>query len=164
MYQQNKFSESKVKFRQASDHCKRVLKAAKIAYATETKESIISQKLGSQDFWQIANSALNKGISAIPPLFNNPEVLSSASEKAKLFVKSFSKKSDLDDSSIYLPVFHSRTNLKLHSISITPKMVKKITTNLDSPEAYGPNCIPVVVLKNWSLNFHTYQLNSSRCV
>ena len=35
MYQQNKFSESKVKFRQASNCCKRVLEAAILAYANE---------------------------------------------------------------------------------------------------------------------------------
>ena len=46
-----------------------VLEAAKLAYATETKESITSQELGSRDFWQIANSNLNKGKSAIPPLY-----------------------------------------------------------------------------------------------
>ena len=40
LYQQNKSSESKVKFRQASNCCKRVLEAAKLAYATKTKESI----------------------------------------------------------------------------------------------------------------------------
>ena len=50
LYQQNKSSESKVKFRQASNCCKRVLEAAKLAYATNTKESITSKKLGSQDF------------------------------------------------------------------------------------------------------------------
>ena len=85
LYQQNKSFESKVKFRQASNHCKRVLEAAKLAYATKTKESIKSQKLGSGDFWQIANSVLNKGKSAIPPLVNGPEVLSFASDKAKLW-------------------------------------------------------------------------------
>ena len=147
LYQQNKSSESKVKFRQASNHCKRVLEAAKLAYATQTKESITSQKLGSRDFWPIANSVLNKGKSALPPLFNGPEVLSSASDKAKLFAKNFSKNSNLDDSGISLPVFPSRTNLKLH-ISITPKMVKKVITNLDLSKASGPDCIPVVVLKN----------------
>ena len=41
LYQQNKSSESKVKFRQVSNRCKRVLEAAKLAYATKTKESII---------------------------------------------------------------------------------------------------------------------------
>ena len=148
LYQQNKSSESKVKFRQASNHCKRVLEAAKLAYATKTKESITSQKLGSQDSCQIANSILNKVKSAIPPLFNRPEVLSSASDKAKLFAKNFSKNSNFDDSGISLPVFPSRTNLKLHNISITPKMVKKIITNLDSSKVCGPDCIPVVVLKN----------------
>ena len=56
LYQQNKSSESKVKFRQTSNRCKRVLKAAKLAYATKTKESITSQKLGSRDFWRIVFS------------------------------------------------------------------------------------------------------------
>ena len=148
LYQQNKSSESKVKFRQASNHCKKALEAAKLAYATKTKESIISQKLGSRDFWRIANSVLNKGKSAIRPLFNRLEVLSSTSDKAKLFAKNFSKNSNLDDSGISLPVFPSRTNLKLHNISITLKMVKKVITNLDSSKASGPDCIPVVVVKN----------------
>ena len=58
--QQNKSSESKVKFRQASNRCKRVLEAAKLAYATKTKETITSQKLGSRDLWRIANSVLKK--------------------------------------------------------------------------------------------------------
>ena len=35
----------------------------------------------------ISNSVVNKGISAISPLFEVPEVLSSASDKAKLFAK-----------------------------------------------------------------------------
>ena len=131
MYQHSKSSESKVKFRQAGDRCKRALEAAKLAYANKTKEPITSQKLGSQDFWQIANSVLNKGESAIPPLFNGPDVLSSASDKAKLFAESFSRNSNLDDSGISLPVFPSRANPKLHNISVTPKMVKKVITKLD---------------------------------
>ena len=116
LYQREK-SGSKVKFRQASNRCKRVLDAAKLAYANKTKESITSQKLGSRDFWRLANSVLNKGKSAIPPLFNGPEVLSSASD-----------------------------NLKLHNISVTPKMVRKVFMNLDLSKASGPDCIPVVVL------------------
>ena len=69
LYQKDKSSDSKVKFRQASNHCKRVFEAIKLAYANKTKESIASQKLGCCDFWQIANSVLNKGKSAIPTLF-----------------------------------------------------------------------------------------------
>ena len=49
---------------------------------------------------------------------------------------------------ISLPVFTSRTNQKLHNISITPKMVKKVITHLDSSKASGPDYIPVVVVKN----------------
>ena len=45
--------------------------------------------------------------------------------------------SDLNDAGIFLPVFPSRTNLKLHNISV----MKFLTP--------GPDCIPVVVLKNF---------------
>ena len=138
MQQKAKSSESKVKFRQASNRCKRVLEVAKLAYANKTKDSITSQKLGSRDFWRIANYVLNKSKSSIPPLFNGPEVLSSASDKAKLFGKKFSKKSNPDDSGIYLPISPSRTNLKLHNISVTPKMVKKVIANLDFSKTSGP--------------------------
>ena len=82
------------------------------------QESITFQKLGSWDFWQIASSVLTKGKSAMPPLFNAPEVLSSASDKAKLFAKNFSKNSHLDDSGISLSVFPSRNILKLLYINI----------------------------------------------
>ena len=75
-------------------------------------------------------------------------MLSSASDKAKFFAENFSKNSDLDDSGISLPVFLSRTNLKLHNISVTPTMVKKVIRNLDLSKASDPDCIPVVVLKN----------------
>ena len=47
-----------------------------------------------------------------------------------------------------LTVFHSRTNLKLHNISVIPKMVKKVITNLDSSKMPGPDCILMVVLKH----------------
>ena len=100
--------------------------------------SITSQKGRSQDFSRIANSLFNKGKSAIPPLFNGIEVLSSASDKAKLFAENFYKNSNLDDSGISLPVVPSRTNLKLYNISVTPKMVKKVSMNLDLSKASGP--------------------------
>ena len=88
------------------------------------------------------------GKSAIPPLFNCPEVLSSASGKTKLFAKNFSKNANLDDLGISLPVFPSRANLKLQNISVTPKMVEKVIMNLDSSKASIPDSISVVVLKN----------------
>ena len=50
-YQKDKSSESKAKFRQACNRCKKVPKSPKLVYANKTKESITSQKLGSLDFW-----------------------------------------------------------------------------------------------------------------
>ena len=111
------------------------------------KSPLLPRNLALETFWRIANSVLNKGRSAIPTLFNGPDVLSSASDKTKLFAKNFSKNYNLDDSGISLPVFPSRPNSKLHNISVTPKMVKNIM-NLDLSKAYGPDCIPVVVLQN----------------
>ena len=86
----------------------------------------------TREFWQIANSVLNNSKCAMPPLFNSPELLSSASDKAKYFAKNVSKNSDLDDAVVYLPAFPSRTILKPHNISVTSKLVEKVITNLDS--------------------------------
>ena len=160
-YQQNKSYESKVKFRQTNNHCTMILEAVKFAYVTKAK-------LGSWYFWQIPNGVLHKGKSAMPPLFNSLEVLSSASDEAKLFPKKLPRNSNFDDSSVSLPVFPSRTNPKLHSISITAKIVKKVLTNLDSSKASGLDCIPVVVPKKCELepssiltNFFSMSLKES---
>ena len=139
MCQQNKFSESKLRFRQASNHCRRVFEAATLALLLK-KESITSQKLGFRDFQQIANSVLNKDKSAVLSLFNGPEVLSSTSNEAKLFTKNYSNNTNLNNSGISLSVFPSRTNLRLN-IFIAPQMVKKVITNLDSSKASGPGGI-----------------------
>ena len=45
LYQKDKSSESKVKFRQASNCCKRVLEATKLAYATKTKSPSLPETL-----------------------------------------------------------------------------------------------------------------------
>ena len=65
-----------------------------------------------------------------------------------MFAENFSKNSDLDDSGISLPVVPSRTNLKLHNISVTPKKFKKIIMNLDLSKASSTDCIQLKVLKN----------------
>ena len=127
MYQKDKSSESSVRLRQASNCWESILEATKLAYANKTKESITFQKLGSRDFWQIANSVLNNGKSPVTRC--NLEVFSSPSDKAKLFAENFSKNSNLGDSGISLHIFPSRTYLKLHNIYVTPKMVKKVIIN-----------------------------------
>ena len=131
LQQQKKFSESKVKLKKASNHCRSVLEAIKLAYANKRKESIPSQKLAYGDFQGIANSALNRNKYAITPLFNGLQILSSASHKAKMFAKTFLRTlilMCLEIRGASLPAFPSRTNLKLYNISVTPKLVKKVIT------------------------------------
>ena len=55
---------------------------------------------------------------------------------------------NLNDLGISLPFFLFRTNLKLQNISVTPKLVKKVTINLDVSKTSGFDSIPVVVLKS----------------
>ena len=76
-------------------------------------------------------------------------MLCSASHKAKLFAKNFCKNSNLSNlnSSIPLPAFPSRTNLKLHNISATPKMIKKVKMNLDLSKRSASRGTLVLVLK-----------------
>ena len=134
--QKDKSSESNAKFRQANNRCKRVLEVAKLAYANKTKESIISQKLGSRDFWQIANSVLNKGKSAVPPLFSGPGCCLLHLIKQNFLLKTFLRTLILVTQYESLPVFPSRTNLKLHNIFVTRKMELRtlIHTNLGHNE------------------------------
>ena len=75
-------------------------------------------------------------------------MLFAASDKATLFAQNLSQNSNLDDLGISLAVFPFRTNLKLHNICATPKMVKKAIMNLDLSKTSSLDCIPVVVLKN----------------
>ena len=54
---------------------------------------------------------------------------------------------NLDNSGISLPVFSSRTNVTLHTIFVTLKMIKKVMTSLNLSQVSRPDCIPVVVFK-----------------
>ena len=51
--------------------------------------------------------------------------------------------------SLYLFSLNLQTNLKLHNTSVTHTVVKKVIMNLNFSKASGPDCIPVVLLKNY---------------
>ena len=137
-------------FRQARNHCKNVLKSAKLEYAQRTKARISEQKIGSRDFWRIYKRVLNKGASPIPPLFNGPEVLSSAPDKAELFAKIFATNSNIKDDGVPLPDFDTRTDIDLTSLDFSVKTISSIISNLDPTKATGPDGIPVVLLQKCS--------------
>lgn len=72
-----------------------------------------------------------------------PEVISSSSDKAKLFASNLK----LDDKGYPLPDFPHFTELNLRSIFIKAQEVSKLIKSLDSKMATGPDKIPVFVLK-----------------
>ena len=78
----------------------------------------------------------------------NPGVLSSASDKEKLFAQKLNNNSNLEDSSIFLPAFSSVNDLNWHDFSLTQKMVKKVIMSLGLSKAFDPDRISVVILKN----------------
>ena len=149
LYQHNKSSEFKVKFRQASKPvivAKLFLELPNLHMLIKQESPSLLRILALVTFGKllIAFSTEN----TIPSLFNNPKVLSSASDKATVSTKNFSKTPNLEDSGISLPALPCRTNLKLHNISVTPMMVKKVIMNLDSSKASGDDYNVVVVLKD----------------
>ena len=70
------------------------------------------------------------------------------------FVLNFFLKSRILMTHISLIAFPSRTNLQLHNIPVTSKLKEEIITDLYPSKASCTDCIPVVVLKNYVLNFH----------
>ena len=137
-------------FKQARNHCKYVLNAAKLEYGNRTKNLLSDQKVGSHDFWRIYNRVLHRGASTIPPLFNGPEVLTSFKDKAELFAQIFSKNSNIDDFGPILPDFPVRTNQILDHVNFSVKTVASSISNLGSSKATGPDGILVIILQKCS--------------
>ena len=105
LYQKHKSSESKVKFRQASNRCKRVLEAAKLAYANKTKESIASKNLGSWNFRRIAKLTIvfSTKVNLLYTSIQRPGGLIFCIWWSKIDCSKLSK--NLDDFGVSLPVF-----------------------------------------------------------
>ena len=83
-YQKDKYSDSEVKFKQASNRWEGFLKLPNLHMLIK-QSLLLPRNLALVTFWQIANGILNKGKSPKPLLFNGPEVLSSSSDIAELF-------------------------------------------------------------------------------
>ena len=91
--------------------------------------------------------------SASLPLFNDPEVLSSTYDQAKLFNEIFPERSNLYKFGSSLSIFSSTTNLKLHNISVTSMMIEKVITTFDSSRMPGPDSSPAVFLMDLGPEF-----------
>ena len=91
-------------------------------------------------------------------------MLHSASDKAKLFTKNFSRNSNIDDSRYLFTCFPSTTYLKQHNNPSNTELVKKVINNLDCQKR------KVLIEFLWwfsgkvSLNLHTYHPTSYICV
>ena len=101
-------------------------------------------------FQQIANSILNRKVNLLYLLYSTARRWCCL---LHLIKQNFSQKTFLITRILMTRVStsFSRTNLRLHNISRTSKMVKNVITNLDSSKAFGCDCIPAVVLKNCEL-------------
>ena len=148
LFHRSNTPEHRQLFRTARNKCQRILAEAKDNYAASIRQSILSQRLGSKDFWRIANNVMNRGTSSIPPLFNGPEVLTSSKDKANVLAERFAANSTIQEGEHTLPCFPLRTECVVPKPIITPKNITTIIHSLDSSKATGPDGIPIVVLKH----------------
>ena len=137
---------------------KTLLKLQNLHMLIKQKSPSLTKNLALWTFGELHIVFSTKGNLLYLLYFNGP---------AKFFVENFSKNSSIDDSGISLSVFPSRTNMKLHNISVTPKMVIKIITVFGLSKVSGPDCIPVVVLmkcepgkRSTDKNYHPVSLLS----
>ena len=83
----------------------------------------------------------------MPPLFNGPDVFTSAKDKANLFAGKFSANSTLDDTLHSIPDFSAPTEQEIFSMKSTVRMVANTICELDVAKATDPDCILSYVLK-----------------
>ena len=119
--------------------------------AVESVQARISpERIESREFGRITNKIPSRGKSLVLSIINGPEVISSSSDKAKLFAGIFAANSTLDDSNHPLPDFPSRTNCTIPKFKVTLKVISKLIHYLQSSKATCPDQIPVVVFKHIS--------------
>ena len=89
-------------------------------------------------------------------------LLSSASDKPKLFfLKTFLETLILMTQAFLYLFFFSKPNLKLHIISVTSMLVKKVISYLNLSKTSGPDIVLVVVLSNCEAELFNIYLKES---
>lgn len=86
-------------FRTVHNHCKRVIGNAKCscAQAVQAQVMVKIKILRFGKFWKISNQNHNRGKVSVPTIINVTEVISSLSDKTKLFTINFVSNSTLDN-------------------------------------------------------------------
>lgn len=99
----------------------KVLENANTSYTQAVQAEAETIQIGSQEFWMITIKIMNRKKAAVPAIINDPEIVSSSWEKAKLFPSAFYSKSSIDDNHHPLPIFPRFTEQNLGNIFITAK-------------------------------------------
>ena len=147
MDQEDKSSDAKLKFSQAINRCKRVLEAAKLAYANETLCPLLPRNLALVTFDELL-IMFSKKVNLLYLLYSmTARCFLLHLIKQNCLLKTFPRILILMIHKSLYRFFPFRTILKLQNISVTPKMVKMIIMNLDLSKVPGVDCVPVVVLK-----------------
>ena len=94
-------------FKDAQASCGKVLTEEYQEYVVKLKERIATLKRGSKQWWKLNRELLDKKakISSIPPLRDGSTWLANGKDKADLFAKTFSEKSELPKEEIDCPFF-----------------------------------------------------------
>lgn len=93
---------------------------------------------------------MNKGKTTVTTVINGPEVISSSTDKAKIFASIFTSNSTLDNKGQRLPNFPRQTEHDLSNILISVREVSGLIKSLNPAKATSRDNIPIIVDKNIS--------------
>lgn len=73
------------------------------SYTQAVQTNVELRKLDPKSFWKIANQILDRGKASVSTIINDPEFISSSSDKPNIFASVFASNSILDDIGDPLP-------------------------------------------------------------
>ena len=122
--------------------CREALETDKLTYLTNMGEKLNNPNTSQKSYWKIINKVMNKcKTPKIPPLLVNNTFVLNYREKAKLFIRFFSRqcKPVINDS--ILPNFSYLTNAKIELIPIENEDIVSLIRKLNPNKANGSDGI-----------------------
>ena len=132
----------------ARNHAKSILQLTINSFINRKCQNL-SNSDSSRDFWHLTNNISNNFTSSFPPLLQpDGSTAVSSFSKAKPLAQTFGTNSILDDNG-HIPPTPPSSDYFIPKIKIIHYDVFHALSGLNSPNAYGLDGVPSVVLKNW---------------
>lgn len=115
LFQREHCSVTLVVFRTACNQYERFLENANNNYAQSVQAKVENKR---REFCKISNKMLNRSKILLPTIITSSDIISSPPDKAKRFVKNFTRNSTLDKMGHYLPFLPASLLYHYHRMGI----------------------------------------------